>query len=427
MDSTGKKTIRIVGGGFSGLTCAYFLLKAGFQVEVLEKTSRVGGLLQTLRTPYGLVETAANAFISSPQLEDLCREIGLELRPPMPTARARFIFRGRPTRFPVRLFEIFSLLKFLIQMSISKNSLRPQQQESLRQWGSRVLSKSLSFYTIETAFQGIYAGNPQRMSASLMLTGLFKKSQRNSSQKKFKGSVSPGNGMGEFCEKLFDYLQKEGVRFHFNQNINQNILSAKLTEALIVALPAYEAAKIFELNEPQLASRLSQVEYLPVITATIFFDKANHSLQGFGCLFPPVEKNLALGVLFNHCIFEDRVKNSVSETWILGGARVTNKKEFLALSDHEILEVALRQRQPLDARFRDLNLQQMMSQVLDTRVTRWERALPHYTTELEVLIRDLHSENKNVFLHGNYLGEIGLSKLIERSALIAEQIGARLG
>ncbi|PYS44877.1 MAG: hypothetical protein DMF71_01990 [Acidobacteria bacterium] len=51
-----KPTITVVGAGFSGLVTAYYLVKAGEHVRVLEKSSRAGGLLQTIHTEHGLVE-----------------------------------------------------------------------------------------------------------------------------------------------------------------------------------------------------------------------------------------------------------------------------------------------------------------------------------------------------------------------------------
>ena len=56
-------TIKVVGAGFSGLTTAYFLVKRGFKVQIIEKTSRAGGLIETLQTEHGLVEKAANGIL----------------------------------------------------------------------------------------------------------------------------------------------------------------------------------------------------------------------------------------------------------------------------------------------------------------------------------------------------------------------------
>ena len=40
-----NKSIGIAGAGASGCVCAYFLTKAGFDVTIFEKESKIGGLL----------------------------------------------------------------------------------------------------------------------------------------------------------------------------------------------------------------------------------------------------------------------------------------------------------------------------------------------------------------------------------------------
>ncbi len=410
-----QEKIRIIGAGFSGLTSAYYLLKAGFEVEIYEKTERVGGLLQSFKSPYGLVENAANALINSKRLEELAKDIGLNLSSSLKESRARLLFRNGPRRFPVRLSELFILAKFVFKLLFFRDSLAPKSSESIRSWGARVLSPKLSLYTIETALQGIYAGDPDKMSASLILKKLF---TPKLDAKVKKGSVAPLNGMSELVEKLQIYLQANGVKFF----CNQSLVIKELKSPLILAVPAYEAAKILQVFDPQLALLLSKIEYVPVISANVFFDENGESLKAFGCLFPPEKSNLVLGVLFNQCIFAGRVKNSISEKWILGGGSVKNRKDFLALSDHEILVMLLEKRRLIIPSLQKKSIADLLKMVINVHIIRWERAFPNYSTELESVLHDLKAKDKNIVLHGNYLGELGLTKILDRSARIAEQM-----
>ncbi len=93
--------IKVVGAGFSGLVTAYFLTKQGFAVQIFEKSSRAGGLIQTIRTPHGLIETAANGLLNSARLEAMCAEIEVPLQATRRDGRKRFIFRGRPRQVPL--------------------------------------------------------------------------------------------------------------------------------------------------------------------------------------------------------------------------------------------------------------------------------------------------------------------------------------
>ena len=97
--------IKVVGAGFSGLATAYYLVKEGCKVQVVEKNSRPGGLIRTIETKHGPVETAANGIRNSVRLEAMCTDIGVPLIPTRREARARFIFRGQPKRFPLSAAE----------------------------------------------------------------------------------------------------------------------------------------------------------------------------------------------------------------------------------------------------------------------------------------------------------------------------------
>ncbi|MCS7085144.1 MAG: FAD-dependent oxidoreductase, partial [Bacteroidia bacterium] len=74
--------VTVVGGGIAGLTAAYRLRNAGFEVRVLEKNDYPGGRMstETRRTPYGIFRLDRGAqFIASgyKRLHALCDELGV--------------------------------------------------------------------------------------------------------------------------------------------------------------------------------------------------------------------------------------------------------------------------------------------------------------------------------------------------------------
>ena len=98
------QTITVAGAGFSGLTTAYFLTKQGCKVRVVEKTDRPGGLIRTIHTEHGLVETAANGLLNSVRLQEMCAAIGVSLMPtrrdlPFRLTSHRYIRRDSAPRF----------------------------------------------------------------------------------------------------------------------------------------------------------------------------------------------------------------------------------------------------------------------------------------------------------------------------------------
>src|SRR5205807_6447531 len=99
------KLITVIGAGFSGLTSAYFLVKRGFNVRVVEKNNRTGGLIETIQTDYGIVEKAANGILCSAKLEAIAKDVGVPLLTTRREGHKRFIYRGKPRQLPLNLIE----------------------------------------------------------------------------------------------------------------------------------------------------------------------------------------------------------------------------------------------------------------------------------------------------------------------------------
>ena len=399
-----RKPINVVGAGFSGLTTAYLLTKAGHEVRIIEKTARAGGLIRTTRTEHGLVETAANGLLNSARLEAMCADIGVPLLPARADGRKRFIYRGKPRQLPLNLAEA---LRIPLGLAGNATNFRPQPFETIAVWGTRVLGKGATEYLLNPALSGIYAGDPNRLSASLIFgrANLPDHLKTYRPQKaKMRGTVAPPNGMQQLIDGLVDYLRKRPVEMHFETDVQP-----EGSEPTVVCLSASAAAEYFATASSDLAQELARVEMLSLVTATCFFDKDAATLKGFGCLFPQDQGFRARGVLFNDYIFEGRGP-AHSETWILGGAldpEVTN------LHDDEITSTILADR----ARF-----YQQQDNPLAVHIKRWPSALPHYSIDLEKTLVKLPEPPPNIALVGNYLGRLGLAKIFERAAYVVDNI-----
>ena len=105
------KAVTVVGGGFSGLATAYYLSHAGFPVEIIEKTDRLGGLISTVQTPHGPVETAAIGMKNSARVDAVCRDLGLRMLCSNGSAsRAGYVYRQRPRRWPLSPGESLAMV-----------------------------------------------------------------------------------------------------------------------------------------------------------------------------------------------------------------------------------------------------------------------------------------------------------------------------
>lgn len=93
------KRVVIVGGGITGLTAAYKLIKgAGDAVEVhlIERSERLGGKTGTELTEGFVIEQGPDSFVGhKPALVNLCKELGIELTGPNPKMKKTYIWSGK--------------------------------------------------------------------------------------------------------------------------------------------------------------------------------------------------------------------------------------------------------------------------------------------------------------------------------------------
>ncbi|MFN8004976.1 MAG: FAD-dependent oxidoreductase, partial [Acidobacteriota bacterium] len=318
-----KPTVTVVGAGFSGLTTAYYLVKAGARVCLIERNDRPGGLLGTLRTEHGLVETAANGILNSARLEALCADVGARLIAPRSGASARYIWRGKPRRWPLKAGESIRVLTGLLS---NATALRGKPQETIVGWGQRVLGNGATRFALVPALSGIYAGDEQRLSAGLIFARRTP-DPVNQQKPQQRGTVAPAQGMQELIDRLTEYLQRNGAEFHFNQ-----AAELRSGQPAAICTSASQAVNVLREIAPDVSAAFGRVEMLSLVTATCFYQRHPQQPQGFGCLFPREQGFRARGALFNDCLFEGRSQVR-SETWIYGGAL---DPEIIGLPDDEL-------------------------------------------------------------------------------------------
>jgi oxygen-dependent protoporphyrinogen oxidase len=415
MTQPGIRRISIVGAGFSGLVSAYALRKAGWEVQVFEASERAGGLLATRHREWGQIETAANAFVNSPRLQELGREIGIEWIYPLPSSRNRYVYwRDRPARWPLNPFEsLGAFSRFALKLS-----RRPRDEESVESWGRRVLGATFTERVLAPALQGVYAANASELSAKLVLASFFdrehKKARAERRSVKPRGSVAPAMGMGDFVLKLQTQLESLGVNFSFSKKIEAHDMRDRDGARWLLATSASTAARLLSEREPEISQSLSSVRMRGLLSATLHFAPDEGTLPGFGILFPRSSGFETLGVLFNSFIFEGRAKGTHSESWILSGEKA------LRSSDSQLLADILRERSKLYKRTSRPPMHHSISRCLE--------AIPVYDSRLERFLKSDARERLSrggVELIGNYLGELSLSRILDRAFELPLRLGQR--
>jgi protoporphyrinogen/coproporphyrinogen III oxidase len=392
------RAVTVIGGGVSGLATAYYLSRAGVSVEIVEKTDRLGGLIGTLQTPHGPVETAALAMRNSDRVDALCRDLGLRLVASSRSfGRGRYIYRQRPTRWPLSAAESLALLA-RFAMAAARGARVPRPLETVDEWGARVLGRRATRWLVGPTLQGMYAGDPARLSASLVC-GTPERPARPAR----KGAVAPAGGMQQLIDALEERLRARGVSIRLRTR-------ARLdgSTPAVVCTAAGDAAAILRDVAPATSRALSAIDMLPLVRITAFYP-GEETPKGRGILFPRGEDIRALGVLFNSNVFPDR-GGQYSESWIYGGAA---DREVADLSEDELGAVMDRDRERLCGRG---------VRPATRFIHRWREALPHYDLQLESVRARGFDLPTGIFLAGNYVAGIGLSMLLEQAAAVATRI-----
>lgn len=403
------RPIAIIGGGFSGLTLAWYLTKLGLPVEVFEASHRCGGLIAS-RQEKILVESAANAILSHAAVEELFSELELSAVVAGYRSKKRYILTDRLRQWPVSAVGTASgIVKFFCSFITGK--IKPSDSESVQQWIERILNPEFSLRLVSPALQGIYGVGAEKLSAQLIWQSVKSKTFKAAKGRK-RGSIAPREGMEQIIKQLQLKLEEKSVRFHFMTRPELSEIQKKYSQ-LVLAVPVAEAARLTADFAPRFSTLLAMVPTQGLASVTLGFKKEK-KLKGFGCLFsaaPGAQKMQSLGVLFNTDIFPNRGELQ-SETWILNRS-LTKPEEAVSmvLQDRKIL----------------LSTQENPEQV---SVSHWPEALPLYGFELRnALTSDffklgekLPESQYPIYLTGNYLGGIGLAKILAYNRRLAEKI-----
>ncbi len=413
-----QKRVTVIGAGVSGLLAAHYLDRAGFDVWLFEASDRAGGLIQTTQTPYGIAEGAAHSFLTSPVVQSLCSELGVELLSVNPDSKARFVLRKRRMRrMPLRIREILGAI--FRAYFVLADSRTPPERQTLAAWCQRHLGKAALEYLLTPFVNGIYAARPEELTVgaafprlaippghsflSFLLSKLLR--GKKSAPVGKKPMSSPRLGMEALIRALDASLQKRlGERFRKGQRIER----LPTEGSCVVCLPAPEAADLLAPADPVLARALRAIEYASLVSVTAFVKKEDHTrpVRGVGVLIPESERLQTLGILFNSSAFEGRVSDSslCSYTVMLGGSR---NPELVRYSDEKIHSLVVEELKAV------LGLR---GEPVHLRIHRRPRAIPKYGAALSEALTAARSgwcAKPGRLLFGNISGQVSLRGMIE--------------
>lgn len=409
---TVTKSIAILGTGITGLTAAHRLVTQGHRVRLFESSGRTGGAIGTERTDGWLIERGPNTLLENePALTRLISELGLdgERLTANPAANRRYIVRhGRPIPAPLSppallaspLFSVGAKLRLLGE-TLTRPRVRTTDL-SLAEFGRSHFGQEIVDYALNPFVSGVYAGDPQKLSARHAFPALWAMERSHGSilrgqaakakARRDRGEPAPGiisfrDGLQTLSDTLTARLPAgvlslnariEGLIAQPRWNVIWHDGNAAHTEefdAVIAALPAAALAtlRVGTLGERPLAA-LDAIEHPPVSALFLGFHRAQiaHALDGFGLLVPAREQRAVLGVLFSSTLFPGRAPaDHVALTVMTGGSR---QPEIAGLPTTALLA---RVAPDLAA------LLGVSGEPVFVRHTSWPRAIPQYNLGYE--------------------------------------------
>jgi len=192
-------------------------------------------------------------------------------------------------------------------------------------------------------------------------------------------------------------------------------------DAVVLALPAYQAGGLLSSIDHRLSELLEGIPYSSSMTVSLGFDeKARATLPpGFGFLVPRKEKRRMLACTFVHAKFDHRApEGKAMLRCFLGGAR---DPEVLNLHDDEILAIVRKELR---------EIMNFTAEPLFCRVHRWQAAMAQYPVGHGSRISAMNERLKDLpglYLAGNAYSGIGISDCIRTGKAAAEKALEHLG
>lgn len=370
----------ILGAGISGLATAWFLEKrfgSGIQITLLEKSPRIGGLVQTVQDGDFLFEQGPRSCRtkgSGREMLHLVEALGLgdQLIGAHSSSRQRFIYRkGSLQALPRHALSLpfAPVMKGWMQAlwqdcTASKSA---EEDESVEAFFSRRLGKEWCSRLVDPFMSGIYAGDIRKLSIrsclpllwewereyGSLLKGAWMHPKKRAASTPFvrqwesESLISFKGGMETVIRALGDQIvgeihlltepesidcRKEGVAIR--------LASGKELQAdhLISTLPMPAFASL--VGNDLLSRNLNALQYATVAVVNLGYRQSVLKKEGFGYLIPSEENDSILGCVWDSSVFpqQNRHSNETRLTVMIGGARNSAVGSY---SDDDALGIAL--------------------------------------------------------------------------------------
>lgn len=314
---------QVIGGGIAGLSAAFDLYRAGWQVAVYEASEVWGGKIQSSPVGGRMVDAGPDAFLARvDDAKDLCRELGMDhqLTSPVAPVPAYIYSRGALHCLPGKTYlGVPTDIDELADSSlISPEGIAPLTKEtglprstidpdpSVGAICRERLGDEITARLIDPLVGGINASDIDQLSLSAatpqlraaiethgsLVTGLGAMLASASAASHTLGASKPQpvfyslpGGVATMVDRLVAELAD--AELHLSSPVSE----LPSGENVIIAAPAFVAAQLLEDESPEAAAELATIGYASVSQVTVEYplNAVHPNLDASGILFPRVD------------------------------------------------------------------------------------------------------------------------------------------
>jgi protoporphyrinogen/coproporphyrinogen III oxidase len=450
--------VAIVGAGVAGLTAAYRLKRRGIRVVVYEASDRAGGVIMTERREGYLAELGPNSLMAGGgSLAEILSQLGLDASrvEAQRDARKRYVVRkSKLVALPTSPSQLLTtrLLSNGAKLAIfGEPMVEPgdsPMEESVATFIRRRFNQEVLDYVANPFVAGIFAGDPEQLSARHALPRLHDLEHTHGSVVKALGLMiragrdeagsAPGPGLISFAgglKEIPDALARElrsEIRFKapvtqlrrgpMGWTVSAAYQASELYDGVIYAAAAHCADDVeLAFDGGDRLKTLTSITHPPVAVIALGFRREDvaHRLDGFGFLVPDVERRNVLGVIFSSTVFPGRApEGHVLLTAFVGGVRHPDlaNADLSTLTARVLDDLRLLLGVRGEPTFRAFHL--------------WPKAIPQYTLSygrFKEIMDEAERRNTGLGLTGSYRDGVAVGEVISAADQTAERVAAQVG
>jgi protoporphyrinogen/coproporphyrinogen III oxidase len=438
----------VVGGGISGLSAAYDLTAAGADCSILENQARVGGVIETRIAEGCTLECGPDSFLSAkPAALALIKELGLEgdVIGSNDHQRTTYILKhGALVALPEGV------------MMIVPTRVMPMVKSPLLSWGTKIrmgleyfrrpgeshdrsvaefvtdhFGQETLDYLAEPLLSGVYGGDPAQLSVGSVLPRFLQTEAKYGSLVRGvlagrTGAAPSGplfrtlkGGLGTLVDALaarvkvwraeVETIERSGSGFRLRTG--GEWIDA---DQVIVACPAWSAARLVQGLDGRLAELLGSIDYSSSLTLSLIYRTADFDGKraGFGFLVPKKERQRLAACTFVGTKFSFRVPDD----------RIVLRCFFGGIGDPAILNESDASVTAI-AREELRRILGLTAAPIAQVIARWPRSMAQYTLGHQQRIEEIRTRSAAIpglHLAGNAYDGIGIPDCIQAGRAAAK-------